>query len=116
MKSTAAIPILDVMPDDYMDVSVTVVDGAIVEASHDDRVADIRVQHLPSGSYDVALLCTVEPSPSRSLAKATDATVEGMYCNFSTASLDPATRQYDHEVTVRVRATGGFRLDLRLAP
>ncbi|WP_433714517.1 hypothetical protein ACQP2U_10625 [Nocardia sp. CA-084685] len=114
------------MPDEYVNISVVVAaDGSIVEATHEqEQVADIRVQRLPSGVFDVAFITTVEPSTSRSITKAiaegdARASVEGLYCNFS-----PVNRQYAHEVTVRVRISSspeaepageGFRLDLQLA-
>lgn len=119
-------PILETMPDEYVNMSVVVAaDGSIVEATHEqEQIADIRVQRLPSGIFDVAFITTVEPSTSRSITKATAAGgarafVEGLHCNFS-----PVNRQYAHEVTVRVRivsspeaepAGEGFRLDLQLA-
>jgi glutathionyl-hydroquinone reductase len=111
------------MPDECVNVSVVVAaDGSVIEATHDQEVADIRVQPFPSGAFDVAFLTTMEPSDSRSIAEATakgdaHASVEGLYCSYSAA--DP---RYPHEVTVRVQMSrglesmdGGFRLDLQLA-
>ncbi|NKY28458.1 hypothetical protein [Nocardia gamkensis] len=113
------------MPSECVNVSVVVTaNGSVAEATHDqEQIADVRVQPLPSGAFDVAFLATMEPSTSRSIVEATaegdaHASVEGLFCSYSAA--DP---RYPHEVTVRVRISrgpesivGGFRLDLQLAP
>jgi hypothetical protein len=113
------------VPGEYVKLAVVVAaDGAVVDATYaDSEVAAIKVQPFGSGAYDVAFVTTAEASEARSMTLVSseegDASVTGLYCNFS-VNFD--ARRFTHQVTVRVqttrdqkRADCAFRLDLQLA-
>lgn len=85
-------------------------DGTIEGFEHDAaQVSALRVQPFPTGAFDVAMLLACEPSdPVVSVqGRAGAATVEGMWHNYS-----PESRDYPVLYTVRVNASGGFRMDI----